>query len=611
MPAARLAALAIALGLPLAANAQLVVREEITVPLPNPADSVPYPPGGSSCNNTIADAGARAVLRAIDSCPSTFFESRLQYLSYAKQAILGIAVPGATEAAGALALGKAGENAFFCITGALIDESGANAADKAFLKALIAEVKENVDRGALFNEGVLKFREGLLKKGAAAYLAEGEVQTFLYTLDATLLERYEGLGTEGALITAGQARNDTPANRARAAEAQAQALVDDCRYSDAEIALTQAQQQSLDYLAELRAEVSKAKHLRYCIERDARLQQSSAPFDPVSPFLRHSLQSADNDIATAMARDAEQAQAIGELAVLQRSVHARRNDVETLKQRAAKQLEAARKAAGDCDWAGAASALATVGAETLECALPLDDERRARDQLAEQIELAKTQFAQLEIQHQAIIATPFSEISSCGELTLVADTYDAIPGQCRELANLESKAAALRNRARACADFKASEQVQRQVPVTGPGTLVGKATVSPVKFEDFGERGFIRTTYAETVATYERDDRANQKKATIVWNYNGVPPTLSPGQAVTITVTGGVISEDPPGAGDGLVLSGVVAIYGDVVVKTAQQADRGHPAGQYEFIVSDNPREVEIHLGGAPVGTGIIWKYTK
>lgn len=82
-------------------------------------------------------------------------------------------------------------------------------------------------------------------------------------------------------------------------------------------------------------------------------------------------------------------------------------------------------------------------------------------------------------------------------------------------------------------------------------------------------------------------------------------------EPVAITVTVGVISESPPGAGDGLALSGVVAIYGDVTVKSAQQADRGHPTGQYEFIVDDNAQDVEIHLGGAPAGSAATWKYTR
>jgi hypothetical protein len=90
-----------------------------------------------------------------------------------------------------------------------------------------------------------------------------------------------------------------------------------------------------------------------------------------------------------------------------------------------------------------------------------------------------------------------------------------------------------------------------------------------------------------------------------------VPRSLSPGQAVTITVTGGVAAESPKGAADGLVFAGAVAVYGDVTVKTAQQADRGHATGQYEFVVNPNAKNVEIHLGGSPVGTGIIWKYTR
>lgn len=78
---------------------------------------------------------------------------------------------------------------------------------------------------------------------------------------------------------------------------------------------------------------------------------------------------------------------------------------------------------------------------------------------------------------------------------------------------------------------------------------------------------------------------------------------------MVIQVTGGVVEESPPGAADGIALSGVVALYGDVDITVTQQADRAHPTGRYEFVVKPNARAVEIHIGGAPAGTGAIGKY--
>lgn len=80
MLVSRLASFACAACWPLAAGAQLVVPEDKPLPaVANPADAVPEPSVGSNCNNTIADIGARAVFRAIDSCPDEFIDSGPQY----------------------------------------------------------------------------------------------------------------------------------------------------------------------------------------------------------------------------------------------------------------------------------------------------------------------------------------------------------------------------------------------------------------------------------------------------------------------------------------------------------------------------------------------------
>src|SRR5690349_4369159 len=107
MSASRLTAFVLAALCAASVQAQLVVRDDMRPRIANPADQVPYPSGAGNCNTTIADAGARAVMRAIDSCPVTAYESRYAYLGYARQAILGLTVPGATEAAGGLVLEKA------------------------------------------------------------------------------------------------------------------------------------------------------------------------------------------------------------------------------------------------------------------------------------------------------------------------------------------------------------------------------------------------------------------------------------------------------------------------------------------------------------------------
>lgn len=612
MSASRLAGLVFAALWPLAAAAQLVVRENDTPHAANPADQVPYPAGAGNCNNTIADIGARAALRAIDTCPDTFFESHEAYVRYAQEAILLIAVPGATEAAGALALDKARENALFCISGALIDESGASAADKAFMKNLVFEAKEINDRVELAGKlGQLK--KALVEKGRAGYLEDGELRAFVKTLDVTLQERYEGRTTDLKLFGAGRARNETPESRARDATEQARALGRECRYGEAETGLAQAQAAHLAYLADLRANVTKTKHLRYCIERDAR-QQPIDELDPASPFLRHSLESADADVAEAQRLDAEETRLIGQLADLAQSIHARRNDVEVLRQSAERRLQSARDAAGNCEFDRAASALDTLNTETLECALQLDAQRRARDELQEKIGEMQRDFGTVDAEFSRAIATPFDQIGSCGELSIFADTIDKLPGKCRTIVGVDAKIAALRERARACAEFKtAARNGGPGAPGGGsaPGVLFGQVTVTPMKNEDHGGGSYIRSTYAATTNTFELVDRGNGRQVKIVWSYAGVPTSLSPGQHVVITVTGGVVSETPKGAGDGFSLSGVVGVYGDIKVNAAQQADRGHPTGTYDFVVNENPRTVEIDLGGYPMGTGAVWKYSK
>jgi hypothetical protein len=93
------------------------------------------------------------------------------------------------------------------------------------------------------------------------------------------------------------------------------------------------------------------------------------------------------------------------------------------------------------------------------------------------------------------------------------------------------------------------------------------------------------------------------------WDYRGIPKSITPGETIIITVTGGVESESPKGAGDGLALSGVVSIGGDIVMRDAQQADRGHKIGKYEFVVNPNAKLVTIDIGGAPMGTAAKWVY--
>lgn len=232
-----------------------------------------------------------------------------------------------------------------------------------------------------------------------------------------------------------------------------------------------------------------------------------------------------------------------------------------------------------------------------------------RDELERQVGEAEQQLAQMGAEHAKIVATPFSDVGSCGEISIVADAFDQVQGRCREIANVESMVAALRNRAEKCTEFKAAQLVQSAKLPPPIGALHGKLTLSPEKKEDHGKGAFTRTTYEGHRVTWERVDPGQAFEVSIIWDYAGVPASLSAGQAVTITVTGGVARESPPHVSDGLVLAGVVGVWGDITMKFAQQADRGNPVGRYEFIVNQNPRSVEIHLGGAPAGTGVIWRY--
>jgi hypothetical protein len=71
------------------------------------------------------------------------------------------------------------------------------------------------------------------------------------------------------------------------------------------------------------------------------------------------------------------------------------------------------------------------------------------------------------------------------------------------------------------------------------------------------------------------------------------------------------VLESPKDASVGCAHAGAVAVYGDITMKSAQAADRGRPVGRYEFVVNPNAQSVEIHLGGAPMTTGAVWKYAK
>jgi hypothetical protein len=155
-----------------------------------------------------------------------------------------------------------------------------------------------------------------------------------------------------------------------------------------------------------------------------------------------------------------------------------------------------------------------------------------------------------------------------------------------------------------------------------PGALTGRVTmIGQDKREEHGRHGTTGRLMAETMVrytqgenTWERnqfDDKgARTHRVMIQWTYGGVPSSLSPGETVTITVTGGMKEEFPAGSGAGYVMSGAVAVYGDVDMISAQQADRGNASGRYQFKVRPNARNVEIHLGGAPAGTGAVWKYS-
>ncbi|MBI4908745.1 MAG: hypothetical protein HY820_34310 [Acidobacteria bacterium] len=151
------------------------------------------------------------------------------------------------------------------------------------------------------------------------------------------------------------------------------------------------------------------------------------------------------------------------------------------------------------------------------------------------------------------------------------------------------------------------------------GTLVGGVTITPDKREEHlrspAGRLLGETTCKFTANSwrFERnnwDDRGTRTHhAQLGYDYAGVPSSVSPGQSYAITLTGGELEQFPAQSAAGYVLSGTVHITGDVDVRSAQPADRGHPSGRYEFTVRQNAKKVEIHLGGYPCGTGAIWTY--
>lgn len=600
-----------------AVQAQGVVPDPEPAQILNPADRVPYTAGaGRSCSQSLADTAARTVLGIVERCPLEVVESRRAYYAYIRQAVIGLLVPGASEAAGLLALDKARENALFCISGALIEATAANPDDRAFLTALVKEAKEINDRvemaGKLVELGV-----EIRKRGLDAFVDDGELNSFVNTLDVQIRERQEGVGirqrpdgtpdpdarsVEIELVNAGRARHDTAGARARAASERAHALALECDYPAAELALTEAINAHLAVLVDLRAEVESAKHRSYCLERNARLQRFS-PMDAPSPFLRNALAAAEAEIREAQGRDAEQTALIGRLAEEQSLLQRRRNDVALLETRTRARIQTARDAIARCEWDAAQRALEPVTLETLDCALPLDAVRRERDEQLQAVDAGQRRLLALDEEYARVLALPLASVGSCGEFSVFADGIDQLNGRCRTLAAVDDRIAELRQRAKVCAEFKTA--------ATQAGDLLGTVTVSPVKFEDHGGGSFTRSTYGETQHRWERVDRNYPYQVTIDWQYAGIPSSLVRGQRVTITVTGGVSAESPAGAGDGMVLAGAVSVSGDVRMEVQQQADRGHAVGTYAFVVNPDARRVEIHLGGAPMGTGAIWTFSR
>ncbi len=140
------------------------------------------------------------------------------------------------------------------------------------------------------------------------------------------------------------------------------------------------------------------------------------------------------------------------------------------------------------------------------------------------------------------------------------------------------------------------------------GALAGKSTVTANKREE-NFRGYTASNYASTSSEWVRQDTVDKVKIRIRWEYENVPTSLTPGQTIRIQVKGGIVEESPPGAAAGITLSGVVAVFGDIEVKSGQPADRSNQTGVYELVVKPDAKSAEIHLGGYPMGTTAIWKY--
>ena len=137
-------------------------------------------------------------------------------------------------------------------------------------------------------------------------------------------------------------------------------------------------------------------------------------------------------------------------------------------------------------------------------------------------------------------------------------------------------------------------------------SLNGKVTVTADKRDEL-PNGSVTYTYTADSTTQQRDHPADNVHATLRLVYQGVPASLSPGEAFTITITGS-ISDTPKDVSIGVPFAGVIVTYGDIDVKSAQQTDRGNFQGKYELRVRPNAKSAEIHLGSA-WGTVAIWKY--
>lgn len=562
---------------PLLAGAQLVIRDSQGPAGPNPADSVKYPDlRYAPCDDTIADYGAKAVLQAVDQCPLSFYASRQAYFSYAKQAVLAFSIPGAPEAAGAMAIEKAAENLFFCISDALIDSSDAPARDKDYAKALLKATKEYADRVDFARKAAELGRE-LANRNIAPYLKSAHGNTFFQTLDAAFKERLDGAfggynidgqyepGVDVGLAQAAAERHG-PQAAAQAADEQALALARDCRFAEAEAAYATAQQYQLEHLASLRRNVAKAEHHRKClVQADSAGRRTMA--DSSSPYLRHSLDLADADIAERKRIDAEYTRLIALTEDSLRAARARQDEVAFLREKASRQLQSARQAIGECSFERATRLLDEVGGQTLECALELDAIRLERDALGDQMRQLREQLPQLDAEYTKALSTPLAEVAICGQYGLFADELDKLQGQCRTLIGIDTKVANLRERGRACADFKAAQAVQAvagepplprlpsdppAAPVSGtfgpPRLVLGNY---PPRFEDhekklYGEMGpRTATTTAEWVP-------ASAGKTSITHTYSGnLPDTLRPGDIIELSCQsqGSTSGQNPPNWG--------------------------------------------------------------